>query len=329
MNWTGKRVLVTGAGGFIGSHLVEALVERGARVRGLVHYHNDSSWGWLDHSAVRNAVEVIQGDIRAWDSVFLAVEGQEVVFQLAALVSVPYSYWSPQDYGMTNVMGALNVFQGALKTGVERLVYQSTSEVYGSAQRVPMDELHPTDPPHPYGVSKLAADRMALSMYRIANLPVVVVRSFNTYGPRQSTRAVIPSAITQALVQGRIRLSNLQSTRDFLYVSDTVTGLVRAAEVPEAVGQVFNLGTGQELAVWQVGEMVVKVLGRPDMLVVEDTSAARAKGAEVERLCCDSRKAEAMLGWKAKVPVYQGILMTAEWFRENLHLYPKAGRHLI
>jgi dTDP-glucose 4,6-dehydratase len=192
-----------------------------------------------------------------------------------------------------------------------------------------MDENHPTDPPHPYGASKLAADRMALSMHRIVNLPVVIIRSFNTYGPRQSARAVIPSAITQGLTQGRVGLSNLRSTRDFMHVSDAVAGLVRAAEAPEAVGQVVNLGTGQELAVREVGEMVVKALGSPDMLVMEDVSAARPEGAEVKRLCADSRKAKALLGWEAKVLVYQGILTTAEWFRENLHLYPKAGRRLI
>ena len=329
MNWTGKKVLVTGAGGFIGSHLVEALVKRGARVRALVHYHNDSSWGWLDHSPVGNHVEVVQGDIRDYDSVALAVEGQEVVFHLAALVSVPYSYLRPQSYGQTNVMGSVNIFQWALKAGVEKLVYQSTSEVYGTAQRVPMDELHPTDPPHPYGASKLGADRMALAMHRSYKLPVVIIRSFNTYGPRQSTRAVIPSAIAQGLTKGSIRLSNLQSTRDFMYVSDAVAGLVRAAEVPEAVGQVFNLGTGRDWTVRQVGQMVVEALGRPDMPVVEDFSAARPERAEVKRLCANNRKASVLLDWRPKVPVHEGILTTVEWFRQNLHLYPKAGTHLI
>ena len=329
MNWAGKKVLVTGAGGFIGSHLVEALVERGARVRALVHYHNDSSWGWLDHSPVRDDVEVVQGDVRAWDSLSLAIQGQEVVYHLAALVSVPYSYGTPQDFMMTNALGSLNVFQVALSMGIERVIFMSSSEVYGSAQQVPMDEQHPTEPSHPYGASKLAADRMAMAMYWTYDLPVVVIRSFNTYGPRQSTRAVVASAITQGLAKGEIRLSNLHSTRDFLHVSDTVAGLMRAAEVPEAVGQVFNLGTGQELAVWQVGEMVAKALGCPDMGVVEDTSAARPEGAEVQRLCADSRKAEKLLDWQAKTPVYQGILMTCEWYRQNLHLYPKAGRHLI
>lgn len=329
MTWTGKSVLVTGAAGFIGSHLVEALVERGAKVRALVHYHSDSSWGWLEQSPVRDDVEVVQGDIRAYDSVALALEDQEIIFHLAALVSVPYSYLTPQDYLTTNAVGSLNVFQAALRAGVEKMVYQSTSEVYGTAQRVPMDEQHPTDPPHPYGASKLAADRMALSMYRIVNLPVVVVRSFNTYGPRQSARAVIASAITQGLAQGVIRLSNLQSTRDFMHVSDAVAGLIRAAEVPEAVGQVFNLGTGQELTVRQVGEMVVKALGCPDMPVVEDVDSARPEGAEVERLCADSGKAKRVLNWEAKMPIYHGILMTCEWFRSNLHLYPKVGRLLI
>lgn len=322
-------MLVTGAGGFIGSHLVEALVQRGASVRGLVHYRSDSRWGWLDHSPVRNAVEILQGDIRAWDSVELAMKGQQVIYHLAALVSVPYSYWTPQDYLATNAVGSLNVFQLARQAGVERVVYQSSSEVYGSAQSVPMNEHHPTDPSHPYGASKLAADRMAMAMYRAYGLPMVVIRSFNTYGPRQSARAVIPSAITQVLARREVRLSNLRSTRDFLYVSDAVEGLIRAAEAPEAVGQVINLGTGQELSVWQVGELAVEVLGCPEALVVEDLECARPEGAEVQRLCADSRKAAAMLGWQAKVPVFEGIRLVAEWLRANFHLYPHAGRHLI
>ena len=329
MSWAGKKVLVTGAGGFIGSHLVEALVERGARVRALVHYHNDSTWGGLDHSPVRNDVEVVQGDVRAWDSVALALEGQEIVYHLAALISVPYSYWTPQDYLMTNAAGSLNVFQWALKAGVERVIHQSTSEVYGTAQRVPMDEAHPTDPSHPYGASKLAAEQMAMAMHRVYGLPVVVIRAFNTYGPRQSIRAVIPSAITQALARGEIRLSNLQSTRDFLHISDAVAGLVRAAEVPSAVGQVFNLGTGQELAMWQVGEMVVEALDRCQVPIVEDIDHARPERAEVHRLCADSRKAATLLDWRAQVPVWEGIPAAVEWFGQNRHLYPKEGRFLI
>lgn len=320
---------MTGAGGFIGSHLVEALVERGARVRALVHYHNDSGWGWLDHSPVRNDVEVVQGSVTSWDSVQSVMQDQQIVFHLAALVSVPYSYLTPQDYLATNAVGSLNIFQGALRSGAEKIIYMSSSEVYGSAQRVPMDEQHPTDPPHPYGASKLAADRMAMAMYRTYNLPVVVIRNFNTYGPRQSVRAVIPSAITQALSRGQVRLSNLKSTRDFMYISDAVAGLVRAAEVPEAVGQVINLGTGQEIAVWQVGELAVEALGCPEVLVVEEPGFARPEGAEVRRLCADSRKAAALLGWEAKVPIYEGIRLTANWFRVNRHLYSQEGRFLI
>ena len=329
MNWSGKRVLVTGAGGFIGSHLVEALVERGARVRGLVHYHNDSSWGWLDHSPVRGDVEVVQGDIRAWDSVESAMREQQIVYHLAALESVPYSYLTPQDFLATNAVGSLNIFQLALRAGVERVVYQSTSEVYGTAQRVPMDENHPMNPSHPYGASKLAADRMAIAMYHTYNLPVVVVRSFNTYGPRQQIRDVIPAAIMQGLALGEVRLSNLQSTRDFMYISDAVAGLLLAGEVVDAVGQVINLGTGQELSVWQVGEMVVEALGEGQMSMVEDTVHARSATAEVHRLCADNRKARALLGWEAKVAVAVGIPMVVEWFRQHRNLYPKGGRFCI
>lgn len=329
MGWPGKKVLVTGAGGFIGSHLAERLVELGARVRAMVSYRHDSSWGWLDQSPVRNDVEVFQGDIRASDSVALALQGQEVVYHLAALVSVPYSYLTPQAYFATNAIGALNVFQLALKSGVERVVYQSTSEVYGTACHIPMDESHPTNPSHPYGASKLAAERMALAMYRTYGLPVVMIRSFNTYGPRQSIRAVIPSAITQALARGAIRLSNLQSTRDFLYITDAVEGLVRAAEVPEAVGQVINLGTGEELAVWQVGEMVAEALARGPVPVVEDKDHARSEEAEVYRLCADVSKAATLLAWHPQVPVWEGIPAAVRWFQENRHLYPKEGRFLI
>jgi NAD dependent epimerase/dehydratase len=249
LNWNGKHVLVTGAGGFIGSHLTERLVELGANTRALVHYNALGAWGWLDQSPLCDDIQVLAGDVCDRDSVRQAMRGVEMVFHLAALIAIPYSYHAPASYVRTNVEGALNVLQAARELGVERVVHTSSSEVYGTARYVPIDEAHPLQGQSPYSASKIGADKLAEAFYVSFDLPVVTVRPFNTFGPRQSARAVIPTIITQCLTQEVVRLGNLTPTRDLNYVTNIVQGFLLAALSPAAVGQTINLGSGQEISI--------------------------------------------------------------------------------
>ncbi len=313
MDWTGRRVLVTGAGGFIGSHLAERLVAEGARTRAMVRYTSSGSWGWLDSSAVKGEIEVVASDVTDADGVREAVRGVEVVFHLAALIGIPYSYHAPRSYVRTNVEGTLNVLQAAREQGISRVVHTSTSEVYGTAQRVPIDEDHPLQGQSPYSASKIAADKMAEAYHRSFDVPVAVVRPFNTFGPRQSARAVIPTVISQLLAGAEsLKLGNLVPTRDFNFVHNTVDGFVRAAEADAAVGEVINLGTGREISIGDLVRLLMEVMGR-EVPVVEEAPRVRPESSEVDRLLADVDKARRLLDWRPRVPLEDGLRATIEW----------------
>lgn len=317
MTWQGRPVLVTGADGFIGSHLVERLVAEGAQVRALVYYNAFGQWGWLDDSAVARDVEVVAGDITDTEFVADAMRGREVVFHLAALIAIPYSYHAPRSYLRTNAEGTLNLLQAARSLGVSRMVHTSTSEVYGTARAVPIDEAHPLQGQSPYAASKIAADKLAEAFHLSYGLPVVTLRPFNTFGPRQSARAVIPTIISQALRGQRVRLGNLHPTRDLTYVEDTVEGFLRAGEAEGAEGRAINLGTGREISIGGLVEMVGEILGVPVETEVEKTRL-RPEGSEVERLLSDNRLAAEVLGWRPRISLEEGLGRTIEWIRDHL-----------
>ena len=317
MTWQGRPILVTGADGFIGSHLVERLVAEGARVRALVYYNSFGRWGWLDDSAVARDIEVVAGDITDTEFVADAMRGQEVVFHLAALIAIPYSYHAPRSYLRTNAEGTLNVLQAARSLGVSRIVHTSTSEVYGTAQRVPIDEAHPLQAQSPYAASKIAADKLAEAFHLSYGLPVVTLRPFNTYGPRQSARAVIPTIISQALRGERVRLGNLHPTRDLTYVGDTAEGFLRAGAAEGAEGRVINLGTGREISIGGLVEVVGELLGAPVETEIEN-ARLRPEGSEVERLLSDNRLAAEILDWRPRISLEEGLGRTIEWIRDHL-----------
>jgi dTDP-glucose 4,6-dehydratase len=319
--------LVTGAGGFIGSHLVERLAESGAKTRALVHYNSSGGWGWLDQSSVRNDIEVILGDVRDPDSIEQAVKGVDTIFHLAALIAIPYSYRAPLSYIRTNVEGTANVLQSAIRANVELVVHTSTSEVYGTARRIPIDEDHPLQGQSPYSASKIGADKIAESFHRSFGLPVVTVRPFNTYGPRQSARAVIPTIITQALADRPIKLGNLEPTRDLNYVEDTVAGFIKAAESTNAVGNVFNLGTGREISIKELAQRIVELM-KKDLPITTESERVRREGSEVERLCADAERARTLLGWTPKFTLEEGLCHTIEWMREHKERY-RTGVYVV
>ncbi len=323
MNWQGKRVLVTGACGFLGSHLTERLIELGAEVRAFVYYNSFNNWGWIDTfpKEKQRLIDVCCGDVREPYNVRKALEGRELVFHLAALIAIPYSYVSPDSYVKTNVTGTLNVLQAAHDFGVERIVHTSTSEVYGTARYVPIDESHPLQGQSPYSATKIGADALAESFYRAFGLPVVTARPFNTFGPRQSARAVIPAIIAQILAGKRcIRLGSQHPTRDFTFVKDTVEGLLRLAESQQAVGTVTNIGSNFEIS---IGDLVEKIKEIMDSKVeVEfDDERVRPPLSEVERLWADNRKLVEMTGWAPRYNLEEGLAETAEWLRDNLERY--------
>ncbi len=320
MDWKHQTVLVTGAGGFIGSHLTERLVTLGARTRALVRYNSASSWGWLDHSPVKNDVEVVLGDIRDTDSLRKVVQGADIIFHLAALIGIPYSYHAPLSYVRTNAEGTLNVLQAALDAQVKMVVHTSTSEVYGTARHVPIDEGHPLQAQSPYAASKTAADKFAEAFHLSFGLPVVTIRPFNTYGPRQSARAVIPTIVTQVLTKSEVHLGNLTPTRDFNYVADTVDGFVRVAQCTKAIGHVINIGSGRETSINQLAQTIVRLLGK-NIRIVCNNERVRPDGSEVERLLADNTVAREMLGWKPSVSLEEGLRLTIEWLREHSSEY--------
>jgi dTDP-glucose 4,6-dehydratase len=320
--WKNKNVLITGAGGFIGSHLAENLVAQGASVRALVRYNSRGDVGHLARlsSEAFSKLDIVAGDLRDLPAVTSAMEGIRTVFHLGALIAIPYSYKHPANVVDANVIGTMNVLLAARQTKVERVVHTSTSEVYGTALRVPIDESHPLQGQSPYSASKIAADKLAESFYRSFDVPVVTLRPFNTYGPRQSTRAVIPTIITQALTQDVIRLGNLDATRDLTYVSDTVEGFLCAGEVPGIEGSTFNLGVGAEVKIGELAKKIIALVGRNVELQV-DSSRLRPPKSEVERLLSDNRLAKDKLGWSPRVDLDEGLLRTIEWISANLSLY--------
>lgn len=305
-------MLVTGAGGFIGSHLVERLSELGANVRAMVRYNSAGGAGWLDASPVRQHVEVVFGNVEDRDGVRKAVRGIDAVFHLAALIGIPYSYDAPDSYVRTNIVGTLNVLQAARDEQVALTVHTSTSEVYGSAAFVPMTEEHPLRGQSPYSATKIGADKLAEAFHLSFGLPVITVRPFNTYGPRQSERAVIPTIIAQVLNGERVRLGNLRPTRDFTYVTDTVGGFIRAAESGEAVGSAVNLGTGSEVSVGELANRIMARVGRT-VPVEEEDQRMRPEGSEVDRLCSDNSRARTLLGWQPRVSLDEGLGLTIDW----------------
>lgn len=306
------RAVVTGAGGFIGSHLTEHLVRSGLRVRAFVHYNAAGTRGWLDGSDVAVDLEVFAGDVRDHDSVRRALDGADVVFHLAALVGIPYSYVTPQAYVRTNVDGALNVLEAAREHGVARVVLTSTSEVYGSARQVPMDETHPVRSQSPYAATKAAADQLALSYHHAFGVPVVIARPFNAYGPRQSDRALIPTVIAQLQAGQRVRLGSLTPTRDFTFVDDLVRGFVAIAGADALVGEWVNVGSGHEHAVGDVVQTVARLMGR-SAVVESQPERQRPAASEVGRLLCDAAKLRAATGWQPEVAFEDGLRRTIEW----------------
>ena len=327
--WKDKRVLVTGAGGFIGSQLVERLLAEGARVRAFVRYTSRADTGYLRFAPpeLSGALEIASGDLREWHTMRQAVQGCSIVLHLGALISIPYSYQHPYEVAEVNFMGTLNILMACRELGVRRLVHTSTSEVYGTARRVPIDESHPLQGQSPYSASKIGADKLAESFFCSYDLPVVTVRPFNTFGPRQTARAVIPAIISQALTKDTIRLGNLSTKRDFTYVSDTVQGFLCAAEAPSVEGQVFNLGTGQEIAIGEIAQKIIRMVGKPAPPAIEvDPERLRPEPSEVMRLLSDHSLARERLGWKPEVSLDQGLEQTIAWVRAHPALY-RAGRY--
>ena len=329
MNLKSKKILVTGADGFIGSHLTEELVRRGHDVRAFVLYNSFNSWGWLDQSPldIKGAIDVFAGDIRDPHGVRTAMHGCDVLLHLAALIAIPYSYHSPDTYVDTNVKGTLNVVQAARELGVQKVVHTSTSEVYGTARFVPITEEHPLQGQSPYSASKIGADQMAMSFYTSFNTPVSIIRPFNTYGPRQSARAIIPTVITQIAGGSRsLKLGALHPTRDFNYVADTVRGFIAVAESDRSVGEVINVGSNYEISIGDTVRMIAEAMNA-QVEVVTDDVRLRPEKSEVERLWAENRKARELAGWE---PLYggregfrRGLEETVDWFRkpENLKAY--------
>ena len=319
----GRKVVVTGADGFIGSHLVEMLVDHGARVRALAQYNSFNNWGWLDDVRGRERIEVVCGDIRDPQFVRGLVAGMELVFHLAALIAIPYSYVAPDSYVATNVTGTLNLLQAARETGVAQFLHTSTSEVYGTARYVPIDETHPLQAQSPYSATKIAADAIAHSFFAAFGLRVTIVRPFNTYGARQSARAVIPTAVTQIL-SGRtgLRLGSLQPTRDFTHVEDTCRGFVALADCQAAIGETINIGSNKEISVGETVALIQEILGT-SVEIVSDQDRVRPQRSEVERLWCDNSKMLALTDWRPQVSLREGLTRTIEWLRrpENLARY--------
>ena len=313
-------VMVTGADGFIGSHLTEELVRKGEKVKAFCYYNSFGKWGWLDTLTpeIKNEIEVFMGDIRDPNGVRTAMKGQEIVYHLAALIAIPFSYHSPDSYVDTNIKGTLNVLNAARDVGTRRLLVTSTSEVYGTAQYVPIDEHHPFQGQSPYSATKIGADRLAESFYRSFELPVTIVRPFNTYGPRQSGRAVIPTIITQLLSGAQeLKLGSLTPTRDFNYVKDTAAGFMAIADCEAAVGQEINIATGQEISIGDLANELIRQIN-PQAKIVCESERLRPEKSEVNRLLGDATKLRQMTGWKPAYTFEQGLAETIAWIREHM-----------
>lgn len=329
MRWSDKRILITGAGGFIGSHLTERLVELNAEVKCFVKYNSRSEWGYLDSLSEerKQCVSIFSGDLKVPDAVRKAMKEVDVVFHLGALISIPYSYINPRDVIDTNVIGTLNVLTAAKETEVKRVIHTSTSEVYGTAKYVPIDEEHPLNGQSPYSASKIAADKIAESFYLSYGLPVTIIRPFNTYGPRQSARAIVPTIITQALTKEEILLGALNPTRDLTYVSDVVDAFIKIAECKKCVGEVLNIGSNFEISIGDLTEKIITIIGKKNKIKL-DKKRLRPEKSEVERLRCNNEKARKLLGWIPTTSLDAGLKSTINWISKNLARY-KTDRYSI
>jgi len=327
MELSNKKVLVTGAGGFIGSHLVEAVVRKGCKVRAFVHYNSFNSWGWMDYlnqaKDIKNYIEIFSGDVRDPYGVKKAMRDIDIVFHLAALIGIPYSYNSPESYVDTNIKGTLNILQAGRELEIQKIIHTSTSEVYGTAQFTPITEEHPINPQSPYSATKAAADFVALSFYRSFNTPATVIRPFNTYGPRQSARAIIPTIISQIISkETKVRLGDVYPKRDFIYVKDTVQGFIDAAESDKSVGKVIHIGSSSEISISELANLIAKLMDSKIEIEVAD-ERKRPKKSEVERLLADNSRARELIGWSPRYRLEDGIAETIKWFSnlDNLKFY--------
>jgi NAD dependent epimerase/dehydratase len=328
-DWQDKQILITGAGGFIGSHLVEQLVAEGARVRAFVRYNSRQDSGLLAllPKPQLDTVEIVAGDLRDANAILQAARGCDTIFHLGALIAIPYSYLHPREVVETNILGTFNVLMAGRDLGTRRIVHTSTSEVYGTALYTPIDEAHPLQGQSPYSASKIGADKIVESFWRSYELPVVTVRPFNTYGPRQSTRAVIPTIITQALARDVIRLGDLGTRRDFTYVADTVDGFVRAATAPDVAGKEINLGNDEDITIGALAELILRLLGKEARVEI-DPSRMRPAASEVRQLHASAERAGRLLGWHATVDLEEGLRRTIDWFRGHLDRY-RIGEYTV
>lgn len=322
MNWKDKKVLVTGAGGFIASHLVERLVSEGADVRAFVRYNSRNDYGMLKliSSNAFSKVEIMQGDLRDNEAVRNAVKGVDTVFHLGALIAIPYSYVNPREVIDVNIMGTLNVLMAARDFGTRRVVHTSTSEVYGTAQYIPIDEGHPLQGQSPYSASKIGADRIAESFYRSFEVPVVTLRPFNTYGPRQSARAVIPTIIMQALTRDEVKLGSLDPSRDFTFVHDTADGFLKVAEAKNVLGEEVNLGNDNTIRIGDLADKIFEIIGKTPNVSL-DPQRVRPNKSEVMKLWASNQKAKELIGWEPRVSLDEGLALTIEWISKHLDLY--------
>ena len=323
-----KKIFITGATGFIGSHLTEYLVEKGFDVVGFDRYNPNNHWGWLEDSKYKNEIQVILGDVRDYDSVSKAMEDCDAVFHLAALIGIPYSYISPLAYIRTNVEGTYNVLEAAKNLNLEQVLITSTSEVYGTAQYIPINENHPLVGQSPYSASKIAADQLAISYFRSFDLNVKIARPFNTYGPRQSPRAVIPTIISQCYSDNReLRLGNIDPTRDLTFVKDTCTAFLEIFKSDEFFGKVTNIGMNTEISIEDLAHEIMNIMNI-DLSIINDNKRVRPENSEVERLVCDNQKLLKCSSWESKYDLKQGLIETINWFQENRHLYKAELYHI-
>jgi len=322
MNWKKAKVLVTGAGGFIGSHLSEYLVNLGARITVLLKYNPNDYLGHLKFlkKNMLSEIEQILGDIRDPELIKKIVKGKDIILHLGALVGIPYSFINPREVFEVNAEGTLNILLAARDQGVNKIVTTSTSEVYGTALYTPIDENHPLQAQSPYSASKIAADKIAESFYKTYDLPVAIIRPFNAYGPRQSDRAIIPTIIIQALKKSTINIGSIRPRRDLSYVSDTVNGFIKIAESKKSVGQVINIGLGKDISIGELIKMIISIMGK-EIKVISTEKRKRPKKSEVMRLLCDNRKAKKIVGWVPKVSLEEGLSMTIEWMKNNTDYY--------
>ena len=322
MEIEGKKTLVTGAGGFIGSHLVEALVRTGAEVRVFVRYNSRGDLGLLERlpREIKQELEVFAGDLKDPEALRRPAKGCEIVFHLGSLIAIPYSYINPMDFVQTNIVGTANLLNACLGNNVEKIVHTSTSEVYGTSIYCPMDEKHPLQAQSPYSATKIAADKLAESYCRAFGIPVAIARPFNTYGPRQSARAVIPTIILQALYGDKVMLGSVEPKRDFTYVEDTVSGLIEVAKSVRSVGEVINIGCGREISIAELAQVILSVMGK-EAAILKEERRVRPEKSEVERLMCDNSKARRLLEWEPRISLKEGLIRTIDWFKSHSSEY--------